>query len=463
MKNIGDKIDNTAGASGELSASEFNDHKNELQEAVERTGQTLSDAKTPEQLGRAQFITGVGAAAMQDSGTADAIQITPVTGANGLIFPETLTELSGAVFEFIKTTINTSGVITVNVGQDTGSLLPSKNLVLDDGTYATQPDPGTVVGRLRMQYNLANDIFVLLDASSYSRLLSIEQSKQLDERFYIGSSRAPAAWDWTDPASYFPAVSLDEGDQDLDVANWPELVPYLLAKALTYNEGIGGEKSAFDVTDWVVASNVGTLTFANTTPELKALAALVEDNLVQGSFASWRSVTLAGSIGNIPAGTYALDAIDAVARTITFDVTASNGSGSVTETVQFLIHAIEGSADARVFEYPAGVLVAANDSDGEAFAGLRRRDRTQGWQLGTDQDNTGAREYWGRAGGRDATADTSGSANRTNSIFETTAEGSALMLKAKSDGTNGTPRTGLTTDPRSYVGKLYLWGRRFIA
>jgi hypothetical protein len=397
------------------------------------------------------FINGVAALSMQDSGTANAIQITPVTGASGLIFPETLAQLSGAVFDFIKTAINTSGVITVNVGQDTGSFLPAKNLVLDDNAFATQPDAGTVVGRLRMQYDASNDIFVLLDSTSYSRLLSIENSKRLGELFYIGQSEAPAAWDWTDPATYFPAVSLDEGDQDLDVANWPDLVPHLLAKALTYNEGIGGEKSAFDVTDWVVASNVGTLTFANTTAELKALAALVEDNLVQGSFASWRSVTLAGAIGNIPAGTYALDAVDAVARTVTFDVTAANGSGSVTETAQFLIHAIEGSSDARVFEYPAGVLAAANDGDGEAFAGLRRRDRMQGhWH-----------ELWVNSVANGVASGAGQGVRGGLPVFSVTTED--FVQAPITDTVNGTPRNGLTTDPRSYVGKLYLWGRRFIA
>lgn len=284
--------------------------------------------------------------------------------------------------------------------------------------------------------------------------LVAERGKQLGELFYLDQGVDPSEWDRDNPEDYFAGVSLDEGDQDLDVANWPDLVPHLLARALTYNEGIGGEKSAFDVTDWDVSANVGTLTFANTTAELKALAALVEDNLVHGDFTSWRSVTLAGSIGNIPAGTYALDAVDAVARTVTFDVTASNGSGSVTETVQFLIHAIEGSSDARAFEYPAGVLVAANDGDGEAFAGLRRRDRAQGhWHdLGDDAGNDS--EVQGNtAGGANNQPDTSGASN-----FKVQS-----AIDMKTDGTNGTPRTGLTTDPRSYVGKLYLWGRRFIA
>lgn len=159
MRDISDKSDNTAGATGELSAAEYNDHKNELQESVDRSGQTVSDTKTPDQLGRAMFINGVAAHSMQDSGTANSIVLTPVTGASGLIFPETLAELSGAVFCFEKSLANTSGVITVNVGQDTGSLLPAKNLVLVD---ASNPEVGTITGELRIAYSLSNDRWELM-------------------------------------------------------------------------------------------------------------------------------------------------------------------------------------------------------------------------------------------------------------------------------------------------------------
>lgn len=154
MRDIGDKVDNTAGATGELSAAEYNDHKNEFQEAAERSGQTLSQSLTPDQHGRAMFINGVAALSMQDSGTANAIQITPVTGISGLIFAETLAQLDGAVFEFDKPLVNTSGVITVNVGQDTGSLLPAKNLKNATGGNL---GIGEVFGRVKIRYDSSAD------------------------------------------------------------------------------------------------------------------------------------------------------------------------------------------------------------------------------------------------------------------------------------------------------------------
>ena len=42
MKNINDKIDNDASADGQLTAEEFNDHKNELQNFILKSGQTLT-------------------------------------------------------------------------------------------------------------------------------------------------------------------------------------------------------------------------------------------------------------------------------------------------------------------------------------------------------------------------------------------------------------------------------------
>ncbi len=70
MQDITDKTDSTAGANGELTATEYNDHKNELQGAVERSGQALN-AATLLQLAKALFINGAGAQSVEDSGSGD--------------------------------------------------------------------------------------------------------------------------------------------------------------------------------------------------------------------------------------------------------------------------------------------------------------------------------------------------------------------------------------------------------
>ncbi|MDA3956875.1 hypothetical protein, partial [Oceanispirochaeta sp.] len=235
---------------------------------------------------------------------------------------------------------------------------------------------------------------------------------------------------------------------DIAAANWPSLVTHLRAKGLTYNEGITGQKSAFDVTGWAIVSNVATLTFANTTAENALLTALTEDNLVHGSYSNWRSITLAGAIGTISAGEYAITAIDPLTRTISFAFTAADGSASGTFTANFYTNRVSGSSTtARVYEATGRTLVSAND--GENISGLRRRDRGQGhYHIPTSL-----------TGNDIGSSNTAGSfINFFNGSYSSTLYSTR---EPKTDGVNGTPRTGSTTDPRSAVGHLYLWGQNF--
>ncbi len=279
--------------------------------------------------------------------------------------------------------------------------------------------------------------------------LAIAHGKPLGEMFFLHKYKAPAAFDKDSPEDYFPAVCLDAGDQDLAAANWPDLVPDLRALRATYNEGIAGAKYAFDVTNWAIVSNVATLTFADQTAEKAVLSVLGEDNLVHGDYASWRSITLPDAIGDITAGEYALTDVDPAARTVSFAFTAGNNSGAGAFVVSFYQHRIPGSGTtARVFERPGGVMVAANDADGECIAGMRRRDRGQGhyhdplpgypnFIMDTDE-NTGTTSGTGRS-------------------YNTTTG------NPTTDTVNGTPRTGKTTDPRALVGHMYMFGRRYLA
>ncbi len=157
MQNIADKADSTAGATGELTATEYNSHKNELQGAVTRSGQTLS-AATLLQLAKALFINGVGAESCVDSGSGNSIILSPATGASGLVVPDNYSELEGAILSFTKADINTSTAVTVNFGQ-TGTELGAKSLVRIDETV---PAVGDVIGRCLVQWDNSADKWVLI-------------------------------------------------------------------------------------------------------------------------------------------------------------------------------------------------------------------------------------------------------------------------------------------------------------
>ena len=80
-----------------------------------------------------------------------------------------------------------------------------------------------------------------------------------------------------------------------------------------------------------------------------------------------------------------------------------------------------------------------------------QEDQAQSWQLGADEDATGARDYWGRTGVRDFQADTSATANHTSTQMGTAFQGTSRMLKAKNDGTNGDIRLGLENRIKALV------------
>jgi hypothetical protein len=75
-----------------------------------------------------------------------------------------------------------------------------------------------------------------------------------------------------------------------------------------------------------------------------------------------------------------------------------------------------------------------------------QEDRFQAWQLGSSQDTTGPRNYYGIARDRDtAYTITGASLNNTYISLSTTGQSVPWLMKAMNDGVNGDPRTGLNT------------------
>lgn len=95
-----------------------------------------------------------------------------------------------------------------------------------------------------------------------------------------------------------------------------------------------------------------------------------------------------------------------------------------------------------------GTLTRADASayDGGSV-GATRNDQMQAWQLGADNDNAGARDYYARAFTRDNAVSQVPATDYTNIFMQTTAQGGANKVKAMDDGTNGEPRTGNETRP----------------
>lgn len=242
----------------------------------------------------------------------------------------------------------------------------------------------------------------------------------------------------------WPAVRVDDADHDITVAHWPLLVPALRAHKLESDS----------VTDFAISLAAGVATFANAAPENRMLAALAEEILVHGGYASWLALNLGGT-------DYAITNVTPGAHTVT--VAGPPGNGNYTAIVY--PYRVAGAATARLRRMSARALVGADDQAGtgagELLAGLRRRDRAQGRQLGfvsTGGTYTGAIAEVILRG-------TAGDDTPTASVMNIATGGSAAAIRARgnfgnplTDGINDTPRTGLTTDPRTQAAYAYIWG-----
>ncbi len=180
MLNIADKSDSTAGSTGELTASEYNDHKNEIQNAVEKSGQTLTSSIT-DQFSKALFSNGVGASSVQDSGSGDAILLSPITGTSGLSVPDSYSQINGAMLRFKKTSPNTSASVIVNFGQS-GTELGAKALIRSDGSPV---QIGEVIGDLLIQWSQASDKWLLLEKGSAIKYVNtISELRTVEGEFH---------------------------------------------------------------------------------------------------------------------------------------------------------------------------------------------------------------------------------------------------------------------------------------
>lgn len=289
-------------------------------------------------------------------------------------------------------------------------------------------------------------------------------AKNLGELFYLDDYRLPA--------SEFPALCLNviDAQTDLLAANWPQGITHLRARQAYYLRGRTGEKSDFDVTNWDVTSNVGTLTFANTTAENAMLTILEQDQAFHGSYTNWRSITLPSAIGNIPADDYAITNVDTSTREITFSVTASDGSAAVTAVSNFYPHRIAGSTTtARVFEADDLALIS-EAGDGSVISGYRHLDAMMRI-TGSFGDDT-------RAGNATYSNNATGDVPQASGAFQVSlltgnasagaTSGAGRRVSLTFDNSQSTSPNPAKTDdektrPKGLGAFLYWWGGQYVA
>jgi len=188
------------------------------------------------------------------------------------------------------------------------------------------------------------------------------------------------------------------------------------------------------------------------------------------------TITLPSSFGGVPAGDYTITSVTLAnvgssSPAIVCECSGlstgalSTGSG----TLNVYPHRIAGSTTtARHKELTDAAIM--NDGLYNVL-GLAQRDAMQAWQAGSNADATGALDYYMSIHNRNyITSNTvhTGAGQPIAAVQAGTGsgyggQGVASMIKAMSDGTNGTPRTGPRTGPRSGIFNFYAYVGTYVA
>lgn len=210
-------------------------------------------------------------------------------------------------------------------------------------------------------------------------------------------------------------------DQDISATNWPLLVPHLRSVKM----------EAGGATSWSYTASGGIMTLSGT-GLASIMAALGEEQTVHGSYTNFMVCTISGTdyvISNINTGSNQI--------TVTVSPPASG-------TVEFYPHRISGSTTtAREFKDVGRALYSA---DGATYINAcRRRDRGQGHNHSTG-------ELISRLSG-DGVSNTAGASAGFFFNSDTT---------YVTDGNNGAPRIGPTTDAANSVKYRYRFGGTYL-
>ena len=241
------------------------------------------------------------------------------------------------------------------------------------------------------------------------------------------------------PSVTFPAVARNV-NQDITSAHWPSLVTKLRnqpAKVLgvtDHNVTVAGAVITFGVGDTALIS-------------LIINDAIVANYINGGEIANFlngatyadatqqRTITIAGV-------DYTIIGADAVARTLTVSVNPPAGAQVAT---CYTYRKAGAATTARLLRIAGFVGVAAGDAGGEVVGGFRKMDRGHSHKHYVVLNTDGA-----------GTAQASVSA-----AVLANPDGGPTGIPI-TDGVNGTPRTGKTTDPRTAGQYAYTWGAVYI-
>lgn len=258
----------------------------------------------------------------------------------------------------------------------------------------------------------------------------------------------------TNPSNpiYNPIIKRYDSDHDITTAQAPDLVTAYRAEVAKINV-VGSI-----VSSWTGTVSGSTITFASNATNLALVTMYANEALANGYIQTQTAGASALYTGtaqrciNVAGTDYAVTGTNVGAYTITVSGTPTTGS----QTCIAYTYRIAGSSTSvRLPRISGFVGVVAQDYDGVINSGWRKMDQMQGHFHNIKNS-------------------TSGTASSFAMVFSTTASPNAVTGGASgqnaslsvdapiTDGTNGTTRTGKTTDPRTYGMYAYTHAGRLL-
>jgi len=261
------------------------------------------------------------------------------------------------------------------------------------------------------------------DATNWSMDLPVGASldARIIARSHVAGDFVSSAIYYATPSAAFPGLILD-ADKSVTVAAYPELHAKLAAERI---RSTGGTAS---FTGTVSGSNV---TLADTPAGNSLLAALFEDAKVHGggaevaSYTNWRTIVVNGTA-------YPIVSVTTGTRVVVVTGIPTPGS----QTCSFPAYLL-ADGTCRVYKMDSETVLAHNGTT--LMGGLRRRSYIQG--------------HWHKITGELTDGGSGGSIPR----FGGATPRDIGVIDARSDGSNGTPRTSPETETRGMAGYWYIW------
>lgn len=277
----------------------------------------------------------------------------------------------------------------------------------------------------------------LVDLKRWSK----ENSKPVGEMVNTEVPLTPVIWGGN-PDTYLPVIKRWDADHDVTSTQAPDLVTAYRAATASIN--VAGAAIA----SWTGTVSGSTITFASNAANLALLNLLVNEATANGYIQTQTAGAAALFTGtaqrciNVAGTDYAITAASVGGLTVTVSGTPTSGS----QTCILYPYRIAGSTTSvRLPRLSGFVGVAQYDYDGNFVAGFRKMDQMQGHTHG----------FGYNVGTSGATGLVIGGSNSNL--------GSSAVGNPSPDGTNGTLRTGKTTDSRTYALYPHTWACRLLA